>query len=145
MSFLTLGIFWLAQQAQLNFLARSDRNVTWIHIGFLLFVALMPGSTALLAAFIGFRIALIGYWLNIVVLGALLFVGWEYAKRARILKDDLPDGVDAAIRRRIFVAQGLYALGAALCVFNTYWSIAFIVLVQLNYVIAPRVRWLHQL
>lgn len=105
----------------------------------------MPGSTALLAAFIGFRIALIGYWLNIVVLGALLFVGWEYAKRARILKDDLPDGVDAAIRRRIFVAQGLYALGAALCVFNTYWSIAFIVLVQLNYVIAPRVRWLHQL
>ncbi len=145
MSFLTLGIFWLAQQAQLNFLARSDRNLTWIHIGFLLFVALMPGSTALLAAFIGFRIALIGYWLNIVVLGALLLAGWEYAKRARILKDDLPEGVDATIRRRIFVAQALYAFGAALCVFNTYWSITFIVLVQLNYVIAPRLRWLKHL
>jgi len=29
-------------------------------------------------------------------------------------------------------------LGAALCFFNTYWSIGFIVLLQLNYAIAPR-------
>lgn len=38
------------------------------------------------------------------------------------------------------IAQSLYALGAALCVVNTYWSIAFIVLVQLNYAVAPRIR-----
>jgi len=30
----------------------------------------------------------------------------------------------------------LYAFGAALCVFNTYLSIAFIALVQINYAIA---------
>ncbi|HEY8871013.1 MAG TPA: hypothetical protein VIM30_16720 [Candidatus Limnocylindrales bacterium] len=30
------------------------------------------------------------------------------------------------------------AFGTALCVVNTYWSIGFIVLVQLNYAIAPR-------
>jgi len=36
------------------------------------------------------------------------------------------------------VAQGLYAFGALLCVFDTYASIAFIVLVQLNYAFAPR-------
>ena len=36
------------------------------------------------------------------------------------------------------IAHGLYTFGAALCVFSTYWSIAFIVLVQLNYAIAPR-------
>jgi hypothetical protein len=34
----------------------------------------------------------------------------------------------------------MYAFGALLCIFNTYWSIAFIVLVQLNYAIAPRLR-----
>jgi hypothetical protein len=37
------------------------------------------------------------------------------------------------------IGQSLYALGALLCVFNTTWSIAFIVLVQLNYAIAPRI------
>ena len=45
--------------------------------------------------------------------------------------------------RRIIVAQSLYALGAALCVINTSWSIGFIVAVQLNYAIAP--RWLARL
>src|SRR4051812_3177908 len=32
MSFLTLGIFWIGQQSQLGQLARSDRDVTWLHI-----------------------------------------------------------------------------------------------------------------
>src|ERR1700753_987602 len=35
MSFLTLGIFWNGQQAQLSSLSRSDRNLTWLHIAFL--------------------------------------------------------------------------------------------------------------
>src|SRR5437879_1473126 len=40
MSFLTLGIFWVGQQTQLNQFAKSDRNLTWIHLGFLLTVVL---------------------------------------------------------------------------------------------------------
>jgi hypothetical protein len=36
------------------------------------------------------------------------------------------------------IAQSLYAAGAALCFINTWVSIAAIVLVQLNYAIAPR-------
>jgi hypothetical protein len=37
------------------------------------------------------------------------------------------------------IAQSLYAFGTLLCVINNYVSIAFIVLVQLNYAIAPRI------
>jgi hypothetical protein len=46
--------------------------------------------------------------------------------------------VARAIKRRIVIGQGLYAFGALLCLVNTYVSIGFIVLVQLNYAIAPR-------
>jgi hypothetical protein len=45
----------------------------------------------------------------------------------------------AVIRRRIIIGQSLYAFGALLCTFNTYWSIAFIVLVELYYAIAPQI------
>jgi uncharacterized membrane protein len=38
MSFLTLGIFWVAQQTQFSQLKTSNRNFTWIHLGFLLAV-----------------------------------------------------------------------------------------------------------
>jgi hypothetical protein len=58
------------------------------------------------------------------------------------LKGDTTVEIGKAIERRILVAQALYAAGAALCVVNTYASIGFIVLVQLHFAIAPRIRWL---
>jgi len=141
MSFMTLGIFWVGQQTQLNYLARSDRDLTWIHMGFLFAVTIMPFSTRLLIEFLPshYRTALVEYWANILVLGAALYFSWGYATRAGLVREDVPAEVPAAICRRIIIAQSLYALGALLCVFNTYWSIAFIVLVQLSYAIG--LRW----
>jgi uncharacterized membrane protein len=136
MSFLTLGIFWLGQQAQLDRLARSDRELSWIHLAFLCAVTLLPFSTALLAEHITYRVALIAYWANILLLGALLYWTWSYAVKHQLIKEDTPVEVVDAICRRIIIAQSLYAIGAALCVINTYWSIAFILLVQINYVLA---------
>ena len=51
MSFLTLGIFWNGQQAQLNACERTDRHITWLHIAFLFAVSIMPFTTRLLAEF----------------------------------------------------------------------------------------------
>ncbi len=138
LSFLTLGIFWLGQQTQLNFVERGDRNLSWIHIAFLFAVTLMPFSTGLMAEFIEYRAALVLYWLNIVALGALLYASWGYLTRARLLKPSLPDGAAAAVCRRILLAQALYAAGAALCVVSTTLSLTVIVLLQLNYAVAPR-------
>ena len=138
MSFLTLGIFWVGQQTQLNHLTRSDRSLSWIHILFLFAVSITPFSTMLLAEFIVYRLALIAYWLNILFLGSTLYLSWMCATEKGLVKDDLPREVSNAIKSRIVIAQALYAFGASLCVINTYWSIGFIVLVQLNYAIAPR-------
>ena len=139
MSFMTLGIFWIGQQTQFNQLSQSDRHLTWIHIAFLALVSVMPFSTSLLAEFIEYRLALLLYWANILLLGLILYVSWRYAARSGLVQSD-SDEVRCAIERRILIAQSLYAFGALLCFFNTYWSIGFIVLVQLNYAIAPRFR-----
>jgi len=138
MSFLTLGIFWIGQQTQLNHLARSDRSLSWIHILFLFAVTMTPFSTMLLAEFVAYHLALVAYWLNILLLGATLYFSWGCATKKGLVKDDIPTEVPAAICRRIVMGQALYAFGALLCVISTYWSIAFIVLVQLNYAIGPR-------
>jgi uncharacterized membrane protein len=145
MSFLTLAIFWNGQQAQLNRFARTDRHLTWIHMAFLFAVSVMPFSTRLLAAFINYRTALLCYWGNILMLGLVLYLSWRYASLAGLVKDDTSVEVRNAVERRILGAQALYGLGALLCVINTYASIAFIVLVQLNFAVAPRIRWLSRI
>jgi uncharacterized membrane protein len=138
MSFMSLGIFWVGQQTQLNHLSRSDRHLTWLHMAFLFAVTLMPFSTRLLIDFITYRTALLVYWANFVFLGGLLYACWRRANSAGLVKSDIPAGLADAVCLRIVYAQRLYALGAVLCIVNTYCSIGFIVLVQLNYVIAPR-------
>ncbi|HEY1768508.1 MAG TPA: TMEM175 family protein [Terracidiphilus sp.] len=140
MSFLTLGIFWAGQQTQLNHIAEGTRDLTWIHLGFLFAITMMPLSTRLLAEFIAWRIVLGIYWLNIFVPGVMLYWSWVYATRHDLIKPDTPPEVRGSICRRIVIAQSLYAAGAALCFINTSVSLAAILLVQLNYAIAPR-RW----
>jgi NAD(P)-dependent dehydrogenase (short-subunit alcohol dehydrogenase family)/uncharacterized membrane protein len=103
MSFLTLGIFWVGQQTQLSQLERSDRDYTWIMLAFLLFVTLVPFSTALLAAFYQSRIALVEYWFNVLVLGAAILLSAEYANRRGFFPgpagDDHGGDPEARLRR----------------------------------------------
>jgi uncharacterized membrane protein len=143
LSFLTLGIFWAGQQTQLNHMARADRDLTWIYVGFLAFVSLMPFTTSLLAVHIELRLALLIYWANIFVLGSILFLAWVYARRAGLLRDEAGPEVDRAVRRRILVAQALYAFGALLCFISTALSIAWIVAVQLNFATGPRIPFMR--
>jgi uncharacterized membrane protein len=143
LSFLTLGIFWVGQQMHLNLYARTDRDETWIHFAFLTAVATLPFSTSLLASYITFRTSLVIYWLNILFLGFTLLWAYQHAKSAGLFKAYVPPAIIASIPRRALGAQALYALGALLCLLNTYWSIAFIIIVQLYYALAPDV-WLRR-
>jgi uncharacterized membrane protein len=145
MSFTTLGIFWVGQGTQLNLLARSNRNYSWLQLLFLFSVTLVPFSTGLLARFPTFRVALVEYWLNIVLLGMTLLAGLQYGLRAGLFEPGAMTEAAPLMRGRILIAQSLYAIATATCiVFPTWVSITLIFLVQLNYVIAPRIPILHR-
>lgn len=139
MTFLTLGIFWAGQQTQLNHFTRSDHRLTWLHLTFLLAVVLMPFSTAVLAQYITYRLAMVIYWVNLFLLGALLFASIRYAAHAGLLTPEATRDVITASERRIIVYQLLYAAATLLCIFNTYVAIGVLVLLQINSVIAPRI------
>ena len=145
MSFMTLGIFWLGQGTQLSHLTRSNRNYAWIHLLFLFAVTMVPFSTLLLAHFYWLKVALLEYWLNIVLLGATLLAGLEYGLRAKLFAEDGRREMAFLMRGRILIAQSLYAAATALCLFFPTWvSIGLIVLIQINYVLAPRIPLLDR-
>ncbi|WP_436528772.1 TMEM175 family protein [Actinoplanes sp. HUAS TT8] len=140
LSFLTLGMFWVGQQTQLNHVTRSDRELTWLHLAFLLGVCFMPFSTGLLAEYMTFRIAIVVYWLNLLLLGGLLLACLRYADRAGLLREDRDPGMRRSTERRIVIAQVLYFVCVLISLVNTYVGIGLIVLLQLNSAIAPRIR-----
>jgi uncharacterized membrane protein len=138
LSFMTLGIFWSGQAAQYTYIERSDRHLNWFSLFFLLFVTLVPFTTAFLSEYITYRFAVAVYWVNIFMLGVTLYANWHYASAKGYLSVAPHEQkmIEKAIRRRIVVAQTLYAFGALLSLINTYLSIGFIMVVQLNYALA---------
>lgn len=139
-SLLTLGIFWVGQQTQLNQVARADRDLTWLNLLFLATITALPLSTRVFAGFFTFRVAFLVYWLNILLCGASLYATWSSATRLGLLREDVSAETERAIRRRIVFAQTLYAVGALVGLVNTLAGAIVIVAVQLNYAIAPAGR-----
>ena len=145
LSALTLGIFWLGQQVQLENLAKSDRNLSWLHYFFLGTITLLPFSTRLLSEFFTFRVALVVYWANILACGAALYVCWRYGERAGLVRPDAPPTLGPAVRRRVVVAQALYFAAALLGLLQPTIGVVLIIALQLTYAFSlplPR-RWRH--
>jgi uncharacterized membrane protein len=139
LSFLTLGIFWNGQHTQLNYLVRANRDVSWLYLFFLAVIALLPFTTSLLSEYLDLRLALGLYWLTIFTAGLVLLLTWIYVERSGLVREGTGAEVGRAIRRRIVIAQALYFLGFLISLpLGTMPALVFIVLVQLNYAIAPR-------
>ncbi len=145
LSLLTLGIFWVAQQTQLSQLARSNRDLTWLHLMFLAIITVLPFTTRLLADFFTYRTAFLIYWANLVLLGAAVYVTWAYSERAKLIRDDAPVELLGAFRRRVIIAQSPYAMGALVGLVNVPLGLGLIILIQLNYAVAPRLPFLSRL
>jgi uncharacterized membrane protein len=145
LSSLTLGIFWLGQQTQLSQLERSNRDLAWLHFLFLAIVNVLPFSPRLLADFLTYRSAFLLYWFNIVLLGASLYATWACAERANLIREEAQGDISRAVKRRIVLAQSLYAIGALAGLVNVTLGIILIMLIQLNYAIGPRLPLLSRL
>jgi uncharacterized membrane protein len=105
----------------------------------------LPFSTRLLADFFTYRAAFLIYWANIFLAGASLYATWVYAERAKLIREEAHADVSRAIRRRIVVAQSLYAVGALIGLISVPLGITLIILIQLNYAVAPRLPVLWRL
>ena len=85
------------------------------------------------------------YWLNILLLGAALLAALEYGLRAGLFREEGRTEMAHLMRGRILIAQALYAVATALCLFLPTWvSIGVIVAIQLNYALAPRIPFLYR-
>lgn len=104
-SFILLGIFWVVHHRQFHFIQRTDRALVWINISVLLFVALIPFTTALLSRHPDSQTAVFVYGANIMVAALTISVQWWYATLGHRLVDPALDPhVLRQTRRWAFVA-----------------------------------------
>jgi TMEM175 potassium channel family protein len=135
LSFTMLGTFWLAQHTLLDRCTRSDRTLAWTCVLFLFFVSTLPFSASTLAEHVDLSVAVGLYWLNLAGLGLALGAQLWHLQRAGIGDDP---GALLLVRRRLVLAQSLYAVAALVALASPQWSIVGLAAAQLFFVVSPR-------
>ena len=138
-SFIILGFFWIAHDDQFHYIKRANRTLSWITIFYLMFIAFIPFSTALIGEYRDQEISIIVYGINIIIVLGFGYLQWEYATKEHHLVDiDLDPNLVTITSRRIFVGMILYAFGIVISFLNTQVSLALFILIPLYYLIPKK-------
>lgn len=143
-SFVILGVYWVGHHLQLSFIRSADRPLLWINILFLLWVALVPFSTALLSEYTKHRLAIAVYGGNMIAIGLTLALHWWYATaRRRHVDPDVHPGLVRAAMSRVLMGPLLYLVAIVLSFFSPEWSLALCALVPILYILPGRldIHW----
>ena len=80
-AFFILASFWIVHHEHFHFLHSVDKIVLWLNLLILIFVVLVPFSTNLTGDYSHVQIANLVFHFNMLILGLLFFIQWQYVIR----------------------------------------------------------------
>ena len=136
LSFLIIGVYWVAHHLMLSAVQRADRTMLWINNVLLLCVALIPFSAGLLGQFRHDPVAVAVYGLNLVLVSVVLEFFWVYLTRASHLVDaPIASWLVRAGHRRYLASIAVYSGAAGLAFVSPALSSALYWLVPIGYAV----------
>jgi uncharacterized membrane protein len=135
-SFVTLGVYWVAHHLHFYSIKRADRVLLWINILFLMTIGLVPFSTALLGEHYRVPVAAAAYGANMMAVGLILQLQWWYATRGRrLVNPDLEEGFVRSVSHVILLGPAVYVVAVLLGWVSTTVALVLFLLVNVIYIL----------
>jgi uncharacterized membrane protein len=132
MSFIVLGSYWVGHSVAFHYIIRADRPLMVWTVLFLLFVALVPFSTAFLGTYPFDRLAIGVYCVNLVFCGLLLERGLAHAtKDPLMLHRSFDRRIFRGTRTALLLGPGLFTVALAVSFVNAKAAFVLCVAVPL--------------
>jgi uncharacterized membrane protein len=140
-SFVTIGIIWVNHHNVFGHIGRVDRPLMFINIFFLMFVALIPFPTFVVADFLHETAAAVLYGTALTITAVFFNILWQYViRKPGILRVDAdPREVDG-ITRSFWPGAFIYASATAVALASPVASIALFGALALFYML-PSARF----
>ena len=137
LSFLTLANLWSAYSIQQQYIHRCDRRLFVHATFFLLFISLIPFTTAFVSEHFNYKTSIAILWLNFTLNGMALATHWAYAYKNNFvnLSAEEAAGVNAAFQWRGKTTIPVFAISALLCFMSTYVSIILFLVISLCFLL----------
>jgi uncharacterized membrane protein len=141
-SFIILGFFWISHDGRFHYIKRANRTLLWITIFYLMFLAFIPFSTALIGEYGDQQISVIIYGINIIIVQVWAYLEWKYAtKEHRLVDSDLDPKFIVKMSRRLILGSILYLVAIAVSFLNTQVSLILFILIPAYYLIPAQYFW----
>jgi uncharacterized membrane protein len=138
-SFIILGFFWIHHHDQFHYIKRVNRVFVWITVFYLMFVAFIPFSTALLGEYYDQQISVVIYGINIAITAFWTYVQWWYAaKDHRLIDLDLDPTFITIMSRRSLIGPIIYLIAVALSFISIQVSLVLFVAIPIYYLVPAR-------
>ncbi len=112
LAFISLGGFWYAHQIQFKSMKQVDPVLVWLNIFIMMFIALIPFSTALAGDYGNAQIPVIVMEVNILIIGIMFYIHWSYATSHQQLLHKPLDKEGINLGKDIYVIIILISLAA---------------------------------
>ncbi len=140
MSFVILGFYWIGHHIQYNYIRYTDRPFLWINVFFLMFIALIPFSTGMLARYGHEQIVIIIYGTNVFLIGAISSIHWRYATiHHRLVDHDISSALVTTVSRRILVSPITALLAIVLSFVDVRASLFIYAITPIYYMVRGRI------
>ena len=141
-SFLNIFVFWTNHDAINKVIARYDTKTTYLNIIFLLFISLIPFTTAFLRENIDSFIANATY--GIVLCLASVFAVWMYhhlAFNAKLFYSEVTMHSRRKVYKQVFPGPILFFAAIMLGLVSNYISIAIYALTPISFMFLPQLEF----
>ena len=144
-SVLVLGVLWFGNRNAFEYVERTDHPHTWLSLGVLAFVALVPWTTGLAASHLHDPLAVTIYTVNLLIATVFDAATWLYATgRGRLTARMTPEFTTVSRRLTAVPVTGL-ALATALAWASTLAALALVVSLPLLAISGLTYRLQHRL
>src|SRR5215472_18906398 len=140
LSFVLVGIYWVAHHNTFHYIQQSDRTLLWLNILLLLCIVFLPFPTALLGEYPEQRVSVIVYAGTLVITGLVLQTLWWYATSGcRLVERTIDPRLVQRATRRNLTAPLLYLLAIGISVVSVPASLVLFLLVPVYYILPGRI------
>ena len=135
LSFVIIGIYWVAHHNMFHYIKRSDRPFLWINILLLMCVAFIPFPAGLLGQYPTQRISVIIYASSLILTNLMLSLLWWYAtSNHRLVDQDIDPHFVRTVNRRNMTAPVVYLVSIGLSFPSPLASLIVFFLFPLYYI-----------
>jgi uncharacterized membrane protein len=138
LTFAVSGVFWVGHHALFHHIRYSTRVLLWLNLAYLMFVAFIPFSAALLGRYPHQQIAVIWYGVHMILIGLCVYAQFLYAiSNHRLVDPDLDPRLARLASQRILLSPAACVIAIAFSFVNVEWSVTIYWLIVVFYIFFP--------